>query len=36
VGFLQAVALGGLWRYLRGDRPALWPKADRSAGRAGP
>ena len=33
VAFLQLVALGGLWRYLRGDRPALWPKADRS-GRA--
>jgi biofilm PGA synthesis N-glycosyltransferase PgaC len=33
VGFLQLVALGGLWRYVRGDRPALWPKADRSAER---
>jgi poly-beta-1,6-N-acetyl-D-glucosamine synthase len=30
VSFLQLVALGGLRRYLRGDRPALWPKADRS------
>jgi cellulose synthase/poly-beta-1,6-N-acetylglucosamine synthase-like glycosyltransferase len=30
VAFLQLVGLGGLWRYLRGDRPALWPKADRS------
>lgn len=30
VGFLQLVALGGLWRYVRGDRPALWPKADRT------
>jgi cellulose synthase/poly-beta-1,6-N-acetylglucosamine synthase-like glycosyltransferase len=29
VSFLQLVALGGLWRYLRGDRPALWPKAER-------
>lgn len=27
--FLQAVALGGLVRYLRGDCLALWPKADR-------
>lgn len=27
--FLQAVALGGLLRYLRGDRPALWPKIER-------
>jgi biofilm PGA synthesis N-glycosyltransferase PgaC len=33
IAFLQLVALGGLWRYLRGDRPALWPKADRSGGR---
>jgi biofilm PGA synthesis N-glycosyltransferase PgaC len=32
ISFLQLVALGGLWRYLRGDRPALWPKADRSGG----
>jgi hypothetical protein len=32
VAFLQLVALGGLVRYLRGDRPALWPKADRSGG----
>jgi cellulose synthase/poly-beta-1,6-N-acetylglucosamine synthase-like glycosyltransferase len=29
VAFLQVVALGGLWRYARGDRPALWPKAER-------
>lgn len=29
--FLQAVGLGGLLRYLRGDRPALWPKPQRSA-----
>lgn len=27
--FLQAVALGGLVRYLRGDRPALWAKPPR-------
>lgn len=27
--FLQAVALGGLARYLRRDRPALWPKLER-------
>jgi biofilm PGA synthesis N-glycosyltransferase PgaC len=27
--FLQAVALGGIVRYLRGDRPALWPTVDR-------
>lgn len=31
IAFLQAVALGGIWRYCRGDRPALWPKADRGA-----
>jgi poly-beta-1,6-N-acetyl-D-glucosamine synthase len=29
LAFLQVVALGGVWRYCRGDRPALWPKADR-------
>lgn len=29
--FLQAVALGGLLRYLRGDRPALWPKLERQS-----
>lgn len=29
VVFLQAVAIGGLARYLRRDRPALWPKQDR-------
>lgn len=29
--FLQAVGLGGLVRYLRGDRPALWPKSERTA-----
>jgi poly-beta-1,6-N-acetyl-D-glucosamine synthase len=33
VSFLQVVALGGLRRYLQGDRPALWPKADRSGER---
>ncbi len=27
--FLQAVGLGGLTRYLRHDRPALWPKPER-------
>jgi cellulose synthase/poly-beta-1,6-N-acetylglucosamine synthase-like glycosyltransferase len=27
--FLQAVALGGMVRYLRRDRPALWPKLER-------
>lgn len=27
--FLQAVAIGGLLRYLRGDRPALWQKPPR-------
>jgi cellulose synthase/poly-beta-1,6-N-acetylglucosamine synthase-like glycosyltransferase len=27
--FLQGVGLGGLWRYARGDRPALWPKLER-------
>jgi hypothetical protein len=26
---LQGVALGGLVRYLRGDRPGLWPKGER-------
>lgn len=30
VGFLQVVGLGGTWRWLRGDRPALWAKVDRS------
>jgi biofilm PGA synthesis N-glycosyltransferase PgaC len=30
VGFLQLVGLGGTWRWLRGDRPALWVKVDRS------
>ncbi|MDP9071554.1 MAG: glycosyltransferase [Actinomycetota bacterium] len=29
--FLQAVALGGVFRYLRGDRPAHWPKPARPA-----
>ena len=28
---LQAVGLGGFARYLRGDRPALWPKPPRAA-----
>lgn len=27
--FLQAVGIGGFVRYLRGDRPALWPKPPR-------
>jgi biofilm PGA synthesis N-glycosyltransferase PgaC len=27
--FLQASGVGGAIRYLRGDRPALWPKAER-------
>ena len=27
--FLQAVGIGGLVRYLRRDRPALWPKQER-------
>lgn len=30
VALLQAAGLGGLLRYLRGDRPALWPKPVRS------
>lgn len=29
--FLQAVGLGGFVRYLRGNRPALWPKPPRPA-----
>ena len=29
VVLLQAVALGGMARYLRGNRPALWPKPER-------
>ncbi len=29
--FLQASAVGGIIRYANGDRPALWPKADRSS-----
>ncbi|MBW3609127.1 MAG: glycosyltransferase family 2 protein, partial [Actinobacteria bacterium] len=28
VGLLQLVGLGGTWRYLRGDRPALLGRAD--------
>ncbi len=27
--FLQAVAMGGLVRYLRGDRPTMWPTIER-------
>lgn len=27
--WLQAVAIGGLVRHLRGDRPAMWPKPER-------
>jgi len=30
--FLQAVALGGQWRYLRGERPVLWRKPERRNG----
>ncbi|WP_322778368.1 glycosyltransferase family 2 protein [Frankia sp. Cas4] len=29
VFFLQAVALGGIRRFLKGERPAAWPKPDR-------
>ena len=29
-GLLQAVALGGLWRFLRGEQLGRWPKLDRS------
>jgi len=32
VALLQLVGLGGTWRYLRGDRPALWPKGERPCG----
>jgi cellulose synthase/poly-beta-1,6-N-acetylglucosamine synthase-like glycosyltransferase len=28
--WLQGVALGGMWRFVRRDRTALWPKRDRS------
>jgi hypothetical protein len=28
--WLQAVALGGMWRFVRRDQTALWPKPDRS------
>jgi len=31
VVFLQATGIGGTVRYLRGDRPAAWPKPDRPA-----
>jgi biofilm PGA synthesis N-glycosyltransferase PgaC len=31
VFFLQAVALGGVRRFLAKDRPAVWPKPERSA-----
>nr|MDT0665645.1 hypothetical protein [Micromonospora sp. DSM 115978] len=31
VFFLQAVALGGVRRYLAKDRPAVWPKPERQA-----
>jgi hypothetical protein len=30
--WLQAVALGGMWRFLRRERTAMWPKSDRSTG----
>jgi biofilm PGA synthesis N-glycosyltransferase PgaC len=33
--FLQVVGLAGLVRYLKGDRPALWPKPDRPVTVAG-
>jgi cellulose synthase/poly-beta-1,6-N-acetylglucosamine synthase-like glycosyltransferase len=33
--FLQAVGIGGTFRWLRGDRPALWPKGDRPPGTFG-
>ena len=29
--WLQAVALGGMWRWVRRERTALWPKQDRSS-----
>jgi len=29
--FLNAVALGGLWRYARGYRATKWPRIDRGA-----
>jgi len=32
--FLQATGLGGIVRYLRGDRPAAWPKREREAASA--
>ena len=32
--FLQATGLGGTVRYLRGDRPAAWPKSERPAASA--
>lgn len=31
LGFLQATAVAGIVRYLRGDRPARWPKPERQA-----
>jgi cellulose synthase/poly-beta-1,6-N-acetylglucosamine synthase-like glycosyltransferase len=34
--FLQATALGGIVRYLRGERPALWQKLDREGSAALP
>jgi hypothetical protein len=33
--WLQAVALGGMARFLRRDRIAMWPKTDRSPAEAG-
>jgi biofilm PGA synthesis N-glycosyltransferase PgaC len=33
--FLQAVALGGLWRYLRGDRRTQWHRIERNEATAG-
>lgn len=34
VAFLQLAALGGLNRFLAGDRPALWRKGERGPGGA--
>lgn len=34
--FLQLTGVGGVWRYVTGDRPALWPKQERDAPSAPP